>query len=156
MAVRLVITAGVVAALALAGCGKSKPAAEKPAEKSESAAASAPSAAAEGMSGEDFLAKASTLSGTTVTLARCSLLTTPGSDGTLPCRVLDKEGSDIKDASGLPVDIFVSEADLSPEAKAIVAECDSMCTVQISGTLSRSTDGTDYLSMTGVSLTAAG
>lgn len=152
MAGRVLITLGAVAALALAACGKSEPAAEK----SESAAASAPAPASEGMSGEDFLAKAPTLSGSTVTLGRCSLLTTPGSDGTLPCRVLDSDGSDIKDASGLPVDIFVKEADLSPEAKAVVAECDSMCEVQLTGTLTRATDGTDYLSMTGVSLKAVG
>lgn len=154
MSVRVVIALGALATvLTVAGCAKSEREADKPAPQSSAAATSAP--ADEGLSGEEFLAQAPTLSGSTVTLRRCSLLTTPGSDGTLPCRVLDKDGSDIKDAGGLPVDIFIKESDLKPEAKAVVAGCDTMCTVQITGTLTRSTSGTDYLSMTGVTLKTA-
>lgn len=141
MSVRIVIPLAVLATvLTVGGCAKSEPAADK----------SAPTA--EGLSGEEFLAQAPSLSGSAVTLEKCSLLTTPGSDGTLACRVLDKGGSDIKDANNLPVDIFFTEATLSPEAKAVVKECDTICTVQITGTLSRSTSGTDYLSMTDVAL----
>lgn len=151
MSVRVVIPLAVLAAvLTVGGCAKSEPAADKPAQTASTTPASAPTA--EGLSGEDFLAQAPTLSGSAVTLEKCSLLTTPGSDGTLACRVLDKDGSAIKDANNLPVDIFFTEATLSPEAKAVVKECDTICTVQITGTLSRSTSGTDYLSMTDVAL----
>lgn len=150
----------VLAALLLAvgltagGCGASKEAAkETPASQSAATDAAAPT---DGLSGEEFLATAEKLSGTTVTLGRCSLLTTPGSDGTLPCRVLDKDGADIKDATGLPVDIFVKQSALSPDAQAVVADCDTMCTVQITGILDRSADGTDYLSMTDVALKPVG
>lgn len=69
-------------------------------------------------------------------------------------RVLDKSGKDIGDASGLPVDIFIKQADLSPEARAVVAGCGAICTVQIRGTLDRAADGTGYLSMTGATLKA--
>lgn len=140
--------------LTLGGCGASEPA-TTPAASSTRPQTAATSAAA-GLSGEEFVSKAETLSGSTVTLQRCSLLTTPGSDGTLPCRVLDKQGMDITDANGLPVDIFIKETDLTPEAKAVVAACGATCAVQISGTLDRASDGTGYLSMTGVSLKAAG
>jgi hypothetical protein len=157
------LTAGVFVSAAvatLAACGAKteteKPAAAAPASAAASTAASPPSAGTgeptEGLSGDEFLAKAADLSGKTVTLQRCSLLTTPGSDGTLPCRVLDKSGKDISDASGLPVDIFVRQAELSPAAQAVVAGCSGFCTVQISGTLDRATDGTGYLSMTAVTL----
>jgi hypothetical protein len=155
------IAAGVfvsAAVVTLAACGakteNEQPAATAPASAATSTAASPPSTAtgAEGLSGEEFLAKAADVSGKTVTLQRCSLLTTPGSDGTLPCRVLDKSGKDISDASGLPVDIFVKQAELSPEAQAVVAGCSGFCTVQVSGTLDRATDGTGYLSMTAVTL----
>lgn len=141
------------AVVTLAACGTKSAPEQSAATPSQSPPATA-GAAAEGLSGEEFLAKASDLSGGTVTLQRCSLLTTPGSDGTLACRVLDKSGKDISDSSGLPVDIFVKQADLSPTAQAVVAGCGDMCTVQISGTLDRTTDGTGYLSMTGVELKA--
>lgn len=140
----------------LAGCGGTD-SAKTPATSSPGQQASADSAPTPGgLSGEEFISKAESLSGSTVTLERCSLLTTPGSDGTLPCRVLDKQGMDIADASGLPVDIFIKPADLTPEAKTVVAACGATCTVQISGTLDRASDGTGYLSMTDVSLKAVG
>lgn len=145
------------AAIALGACGGSKTATtESPAAQSVSQSAAPTGApAADGLSGEDFLARAAGLSGSTVTLQRCSLLTTPGSDGTLACRVLDKAGKDISDANGLPVDVFVRQADLSPDAQAVVAGCSGMCTVTITGKLDRATDGTGYLSMTDVTLKAA-
>jgi hypothetical protein len=142
--------------LTLSGCGGTEPT-KTPATSSPGQQASADSAPTPGgLSGEEFVSKAESLSGSTVTLERCSLLTTPGGDGTLPCRVLDKQGMDITDASGLPVDIFIEQADLTPEAKAVVADCGATCTVAISGKLDRASDGTGYLSMTGVSLKAAG
>lgn len=138
-------------ALILAACGSTEKTAPAPqGQASTTAAASAP----EALSGEDFLTKAPSLSGKTVTLRRCSLLTTPGSDGTLPCRVLDNTSAEITGFNGLPVDIFVKEADLSPEARAVVAGCSGMCTVEISGKLDRATDGTGYLSMSAVTLKA--
>lgn len=140
------------AALALGACGGAKTATTESAATSSPASAPATQASAAGLSGEEFLATAPSLSGGTVALQRCSLLTTPGSDGTLACRVLDKAGKDISDANGLPVDIFVKQADLSPDAQSVVAGCGGMCIVQITGTLDRATDGTGYLSMTGVSL----
>ena len=148
--------AGVAVVLAAAaGLGACRSAEPSSAPTQAPTSASAPAAAAPagaGLSGEELLSKAESLSGTTVTLGRCSLLTTPGSDGTLPCRVLDKGGADIKDSSGLPVDIFITQADLSPEAKSVIAGCGGFCTVQISGKLDRATDGTGFLSMTDVSL----
>lgn len=146
----------VAAALTLAGCGGTEPT-KTPATSSPGQQASAESAPSPGgLSGEEFVSKADSLSGSTVTLERCSLLTTPGPDGTLPCRVLDKQGMDIADASGLPVDIFIKQVDLSPDARAVVAACGAMCAVQISGKLDRASDGTGYLSMSGVTLKAAG
>lgn len=138
----------------MAACGgATTTATDSPATASPStSAASASPAAGGGLSGEQFLVQAPGLSGSAVVLQRCSLLTTPGSDGTPACRVLDRAGKDITDANGLPVDIFVKQADLSPDARSVVAGCGGVCTVQISGTLERATDGTGYLSMTGVSL----
>lgn len=165
------------ASLLLVACKGAEPAADVPADPAaapaegdapaEAAAPTAEGAAvveesdaaapADGLSGEDLLARAldptSGLSGTVVTLARCSLLTTPGSDGTLPCRVLDQEGKDLKDATDLPMDIFFKQADLSPEAQAVVTACGDFCDVQISGKLEISPE-TFYLSMTEVSLKA--
>jgi hypothetical protein len=142
--------------LTVVGCGGTEqtktPATSAPGQQATAESAPIPG----GLSGEEFVTKAESLSGSTVTLERCSLLTTPGSDGTLPCRVLNKQGMDITDASGLPVDIFVKEADLTPEARAVVEACGAACTVQISGKLDSASDGTGYLSMTGVSLKAAG
>lgn len=54
------------------------------------------------------------------------------------------------------MDIFVKQSALSPDAQAVVADCDTMCTVQITGILDRSADGTDYLSMTDVALKPVG
>lgn len=146
-----------VAVLTLAACGaknSTEQSAATPAPSATASAAADGQSGADGLSGEEFLARASSLSGGTVTLQRCSLLTTPGSDGTLACRVLNKTGMDINDSNGLPVDIFVKQADLSPEAQAVVSGCGGFCTVQIRGTLDRATDGTGYLSMTGVTLKA--
>ena len=133
---------------ALGACGGNAKTTEPPSSASSSQSANS------GISGEELLEKATSLSGSMITLQRCSLLTTPGSDGTLACRVLDKAGKDISDSNGLPVDIFIKQADLSPEAKAVVGGCSGLCAVQISGRLDRATDGTGYLSMTGVSLKA--
>lgn len=139
----------LVTALTQAACSTT----QAPAPAGQGGTASTAAAATtDGLSGEELLAKSAGLSGTTVTLGRCSLLTTPGSDGSLACRVLDKGGNDIKDSNGLPVDIFVKEAELSPDARAVVAGCAGFCTVQISGKLDRATDGTGYLSMTDVAL----
>lgn len=170
------LTLLLAACLTLSACKGAEPAAEAPAEAP--AEANAPAEAAlpteavpalaeesdaaapaegEGLSGEAFLAQAqdpaSGLSGSIVTLGRCSLLTTPGSDGTLPCRILDKDGQDLKDATGLPMDIFFKQSELSPEAQAVVAACEDFCNVQISGKLEVAPE-TFYLSMTEVSLKA--
>ncbi len=144
----------VAAVVSLGACGS----AEKTGASGPSVTGQTTEAAsgAGGLSGEEFIRTADSLAGGTVTLGRCSLLTTPISDGTLPCRVLDTGGIDIKDANGLPVDIFIKQADLSPEAQAVVATCGGVCTVQISGRLDRAADGTGYLSMSDVTLTAAG
>ncbi|MBU3749126.1 MAG: hypothetical protein FGM52_01515 [Mycobacterium sp.] len=150
---RVTATAVTLAAVASIGACRSAEPTKQPAPVTTGGqTAATASAGPAGLSGEDFLSKAESLSGSTVTLGRCSLLTTPGPDGTLPCRVLDKSGADIKDSTGLPVDIFIKQADLSPDAKSVVAGCDGFCTVQISGKLDRATDGTGYLSMADVSL----
>lgn len=157
---RTVFVAGslVAAALALSGCSGttsgSGSAPEAPAAPETSQDAQDP--AAPGLSGEDFLAQAASLSGSMVTLGRCSLLTAPNSDGTMACRVLDKQGADIKDDKGLPVDIFIKPDDFSSDDEAVVAECGGFCEVQITGKLDRATDGTGYLSMTDVSLQTLG
>lgn len=152
--IRIIGAAALLAAATTLGACQATETAPAPTSAPGGSPAPAAVAPAEtGLSGEDFLSKAESLSGTTVTLGRCSLLTTPGGDGTLPCRVLDNGGADIKDSSGLPVDIFIKQADLSPGAKAAIAGCDGFCTVQISGKLDRATDGTGFLSMTDVSLT---
>jgi hypothetical protein len=54
---------------------------------------------------------------------RCWLRGDRADHSTLPCRVLNKQGLDITDASGLPVDILVKQADLTPAAKAVVDAC---------------------------------
>ena len=154
------LTAGFLLAasvMTLAACGaKSAPDESTPSSSPAGSAAATQPSHADGLSGEEFLDTAADLSGRTVTLQRCSLLTTPAPDGTLACRVLDKSGNEISDSSGLPVDIFVKQADLSPEAQAVVAGCGDFCIVQIRGTLDRATDGTGYMSMTGVNLKAGG
>ena len=67
--------------------------------------------------------------------------------------MLDSSGADLKDADGLPVDIFIRQADLSPQAMAVVDSCAGFCTVEISGKLDRATDGTGYLGMSDVTVT---
>lgn len=142
----LVLAVGLV----VSACGGTKQAATSATVESAASGTVAPGGV---LSGEKFLATAQSRSGTAVTLGRCSLLTTPVSDGTLPCRVIGKDGADLTDASGLPVDVFIRQSDLSADARAVVAECDTMCTVQITGTLDRASDGTGYLGMTDVVLT---
>lgn len=149
---RVAVVATVLVAVSLSACRAAESTRES-APATTAASAATGSAAPTGLSGEDFLSQAESLSGSTVTLGRCSLLTTPGSDGTLPCRVLDKGGADLTDADGLPVDIFIKQADLSPQAQAVVDSCSGFCTVQISGTLDRATDGTGYLGMSDVTVT---
>lgn len=141
--------------LAVGACGGSTTATE-PSSAATASPSGAPASAAavEGLTGEDFVARAPALSGSAVTLKRCSLLTTPGSDGTLACRVLDSTGTEITDDKGLPVDVFVKQADLNKDAQAVLAGCEGFCTVQISGKLDRATDGTGYLSMTDVTIKA--
>ncbi len=95
------VAVALATVLTLGGCGGTETA-KTPAMSSSGPQAS-PVSAPTGLSGEEFVSKAESLSGSTVILERCSLLTTPGSDGALPCRVLNKQGTDITDASGLPV-----------------------------------------------------
>lgn len=149
---RLAVVASMLAAVTNLSACRATESIKESAPATTATSAATGSAAPTGLSGEDFLSRAESLSGSTVTLGRCSLLTTPGSDGTLPCRVLDNDGADLKDANDLPVDIFIKQADLSPQAKAVVDGCSGFCTVQISGTLDRATDGTGYLSMADVTL----
>lgn len=156
-----------LAMFALAGCGQpaapadeavGEPTAavEQPAAAPTEAAA--PTVAAEptvagpaGMSGADFVAQAMSLKGSTVTLAKCSLLMQEQSDGTMACRVIDENESDVKDASGLPVDVFFKSGDLGAAAKDfLAAECqDAFCMVRLTGTLDVA-EGTNYTSMTDV------
>ena len=146
-------------AFAVGACSSAEKAADKVTDKTTAAAApttGASSSAVPEMNGDDFITRSPTLSGSVVTLRQCSLLKAPAADGTLACRVLDKTSQQITGDNGLPVDIFFKQADLSPDAKTVVDACDSICTVQITGKLDRATDGTGYLSMTGVSLKAAG
>jgi hypothetical protein len=150
---RVAVVATVLAAVTNLSACRAADSTQESAPATTAASAATGSAAPTGLSGEDFLSQAESLSGSMVTLGRCSLLTTPGSDGTLPCRVLDSGGADLKDADGLPVDIFIKQADLSPQAKAVVDSCSGFCTVQISGTLDRATDGTGYLGMSDVTVT---
>lgn len=105
------------------------------------------------MSGEDFVAGGMALSGTTVTVARCSLMAEPMADGQMACRVVDEDGNDIKDANDLPVDIFIQSADLDDTAQAWIAEnCASgFCDARITGDLTVS-EGTDFREMANVIL----
>lgn len=112
--------------------------------------------AAEGLSGEDFVAKAASLAGSTVTLGKCSLMKTPISSGDYPCRVVGADGSDVKTPDGLPVDVFLVGASLDAAAKDFIAtSCpDTFCNVQLTGTLAVS-EATFYLTMTDVKLAPA-
>lgn len=133
------------------------PTAEEAAAPTEAAAPADEAAdAATGIGGAEFVAQAESLAGTTVTLSRCSLMTTPIGDGSLACRVVDGDGADVKTADDLPVDVFFKEADLSAEAKAAMADIcpDGFCDVQLTGTLEVA-PATFYLSMTDVVLAPA-
>jgi hypothetical protein len=121
----------------------------------EEPASEAPSETSMGLSGEDFIAQADSLSGTTVTLAKCSLMTEPSPEGVYACRLVDADDSDLHDSDGLPVDVFFSQADLSADMATWITEnCpDSFCLVQLSGTLNVSPE-TFFLEMSDVSLAA--
>jgi hypothetical protein len=131
-----------------------------PETEADSAATDAPSGAeaeAEaGLSGPEFVAQRADLDGQEVTIASCSLDTTVGSTGHLACRVTDESGADVKDADGLPVDVFLVAADLSPEAQAYIdSECpDSFCATRVSGTLDFA-EGTGFSTISNAVLTSA-
>lgn len=163
-----------VASLALSACGAKAPAGDPGAAAptaagdaagavptavvADTATAAPPTAApaAAPLAGADFIAQAAALSGQSVTLERCSLQTTPGSDGSYACRVIDDGGNDLKTADGLPVDVFFDASGLDQAAKDfIAASCpEAFCTVQLSGLLKVS-EATFFLKMTDVSLTPA-
>lgn len=149
---------GAEEAAAPADAPADAPAAEEAAAPTEAAAPAADEAAAgdaatAGLSGVDFVAQAESLAGSTVTLGRCALMTEPISDGSLGCRVVDEDGKDVKTPDDLPVDVFFKEADLSAEAKAVMAAAcpDGFCDVQLTGTLAVA-PATFYVSMTDVVL----
>lgn len=150
----------------LSACGSSEPAtapageptavaetssgAPTPVAEATMAESDAPADAA-GMSGEDFIAQAAALSGQQVTLARCSLMTEPISDGQIACRVVDASDKDLKTPDGLPVDVFMAPAALDEGDKAwLAAECaGGFCTVKLTGTLDVD-PATFFVSMTDV------
>lgn len=176
MSSRFVLIAGLLMSLGAAGCGRGAPTADEGAAAPTTAGgaaveaptmapvevatvappADAPADAPAPLSGADFIAQAASLSGTTVTLGRCSLLTKPGSDGSYACRVVDDGGNDLKTPDGLPVDVFFDSGGLDQAAKDFLANScpESFCTVQLTGLLSVS-EGTFFLKMANVALAPA-
>lgn len=139
---------------ALAACGPAEPSAEEAAEEVSEAAEDAGAAlAGDALSGEDVIAQGMALSGTTVTIERCSLMAEPMSDGQMACRLVDEDGGDLADARDLPVDVFFQSADLGADAQAWIAEncAGGFCTARITGDLTIS-EGTNFHEMTNVSL----
>lgn len=181
---KLLLTAAsmVIAGFLLTGCGDSKDEAAKPAEApaaeatkpaeapaaeaakpAEAPAAEAPKpadaapAADAGamLAGADFVAKAESLDGKPVTLALCSLDTTPINDQ-LACRVVDADGKDVKTKDNLPVDVFVKIAGLdAPSQDYVKTTCASnYCATKVSGTLKFS-PGTGFIEIMDARLSAA-
>jgi hypothetical protein len=172
----LVTLVTLLAATVLSACGAAAPAADtsatapaagaeqpgavtpamaEPTAMPPSTAMPEPTAAGDagdaGLAGADFIARAHEIKGGRVTLGRCSLLTEPSPSGLLGCRVVDESGTDLMDYRNLPVDVFITVADLDSAAQAfLAAECpDTFCLVKLSGVLDVAA-GTEYMSMTEV------
>ncbi len=95
--------------------------------------------AQETVTSAQLVANPQAYAGKTVTLGPCSLFAAEY-DGKYTCRLVNSDGSDFKDASELPVDLFITVAGADQSAgEYIKAKCDSygLCegTVTVTGSI---------------------
>ena len=100
-------------------------------------AGATPSLAQETVGAAQFVADPQAYAGKTVTLGPCSLFSAEY-DGQYTCRLVNPDGSDFKDASDLPVDLFLVVAIMDTSVgDSVQARCDSygLCqgTVTVTG-----------------------